>query len=56
MSEQQDQPTPLEGPMTDEDIAALMARNEERLKQAREQLGKRWIFHPANHTQRKEAA
>lgn len=36
------------GPMTDTHLQALRRRNELRLHQSREQLGERWLLHPAN--------
>lgn len=35
-------------PMTDSYIQALRRRNELRMQHARQQLGERWLLHPAN--------
>lgn len=34
--------------ITDQDIAELVSRNEQRLKQAKQKLGERWLLHPSN--------
>lgn len=34
--------------MTYDELMALRARNEERLKLAKEQLGEKWLLHPKN--------
>ena len=35
------------------EMAELRARNEERLKAAKEQLGTKWILHPVHKVQKK---
>jgi hypothetical protein len=39
--------------LTDEDLAALRKRNEERAAEARAKLGRNWSCHPANRIQKK---
>ena len=46
---------PLHGPVTDKMISFLTERNEERRQQAIQSLGSKWLVHPANQVQRKEA-
>lgn len=46
---------PLHGRITPELIDYINERNEEKRKQAIEQLGTKWLVHPSNQVQRKEA-
>lgn len=46
---------PLHGPVTDKMISFLTERNEERRQKAIQLLGSKWLVHPANQVQRKEA-
>lgn len=46
---------PLHGRITPELIDYINERNEEKRKQAIEQLGSKWLVHPSNQVQRKEA-
>jgi ElaB/YqjD/DUF883 family membrane-anchored ribosome-binding protein len=34
--------------MLEQQLKELRERNEQRLKEAKEQLGERWLLHPAN--------
>jgi len=34
--------------MSDEELIALRARNEIRLKEAKEKMGSKWLLHPDN--------
>lgn len=42
----------LQGPMTDEEIESLRKRNEQRATEATQQLGPRYVCHPANRVQK----
>ena len=44
----------LRGVPHDIDIQRLMQRNQQRLQQAKEQLGRKWLLHPTNQVTRKE--
>lgn len=46
---------PLHGRITPELIDYINERNEEKRKQAIEQLGTKWLVHPSNQVHRKEA-
>jgi len=39
--------------ITDEQILALRERNEVRLKEAKEKLGDKWLFHPSKQVTKK---
>lgn len=47
---------PLHGPATQDLMKYLQERNETRRQQAIASLGTRWLVHPSNQVQRKEAA
>ena len=47
---------PLHGRITPELIEYINERNEEKRKQAIEQLGSKWLVHPSNQVTRKESA
>lgn len=42
--------------MTDEVLKELQQRNEQRLQEAKEALGPKWILHAANQQNRKDVA
>lgn len=46
---------PLHGPITPELIEYIRFRNEEKLKASIERLGEKWLLHPANKINLKEA-
>lgn len=46
---------PLHGPVSAETIIQLQQRNQAKLQQSIQQLGTKWLVHPANQVQRKEA-
>ena len=46
---------PLHGPVTDATLMQLQERNEAKRQQAINQLGSKWLIHPVNKVQRKEA-
>jgi len=48
--------SPLHGPITPELIEFIQARNEEKRLASIEFLGSKWLLHPDNKMQRKEAA
>jgi hypothetical protein len=47
---------PLHGPITPELIEFIQERNEEKRLASIEFLGNKWLLHPDNREQRKEAA
>ncbi len=56
MKHPQSTPPPTRGRLTDEDFAALAARNDERLAAAREALGPKYLCHRANFIARRDSA
>lgn len=48
--------SPLHGPVTPELIEFIKTRNEEKRLASIEFLGDKWLLHPNNKAQRKEAA
>jgi hypothetical protein len=47
--------SPLHGPFTDATLIQLQERNEAKRQQSINQLGSKWLVHPDNKVQRKEA-
>jgi hypothetical protein len=47
--------SPLHGPITPELIDHLRQSNEEKLQRSIEMLGSKWLLHPSNQEQRKDA-
>lgn len=47
--------SPYHGPITQELIDLIQQRNEEKHAASLEYLGSKWLLHPNNKTQRKEA-
>jgi hypothetical protein len=47
--------SPLHGPITPELIEFIKQRNEEKRQASIEFLGEKWLLHPNNKAQRKEA-
>jgi len=45
---------PLHGPVSAETTLLLQERNQEKLQRSIQQLGTKWLVHPANQVQRKE--
>lgn len=39
--------------MTEQQLVELQARNAQRMKEAKEQLGKLWLYHPSNSVKKK---
>lgn len=39
--------------MSEQELKELRSRNEERLKQAKEKLGSKWLLHPDNKVNKK---
>lgn len=44
----------LRGSLSDEDLAALHQRNEERAQQVKQRMGRRWCCHPDNKVEKVE--